>query len=110
MCVQLVDVRDEHVWDLGGRSVTQLLVDPSGFRFHAWSLDGDLQARFETPFAFRSADGHQSVVDPEQPRTLAPLLDLIQTGVSRILVRRTGEVEVSFLDGSAITAKPQPRL
>ena len=106
MHARLAESRDEHVWELSGRSITQLLIDPSGFRFHCWTLDGDLEVRFETPFAFRGADGNEHQIDPEEPRTIAPLLDLIRAGVSQIRIRRTGEVEISFSDDSSIRASP----
>ena len=108
MCARLAQSPDEHIWDLGGRSITQLLVDPSGFRFRCWTLDADLEVRFETPFSFRGADGREHDIDPEQPRTIAPLLDLIRTGVSEIRVLRSGEVAITLSDRSSIHARSHP--
>ena len=108
MCARLTEAQDEQIWELGGRDVTLLLIDRGGFRFHCWTLDGDLEVRFGTPFLFRLADGREVEIDPEQPQAIAPLLDLIRTAVSQIAVRRAGELTVTFSDASSIRSRPHP--
>jgi hypothetical protein len=95
------------VWELDGRDVTLLLID-FDFRFHCWTLEGDLQARFGTPFTFAAADGREWKVDPEHPRTVAPLLDIAHAHVAEIRVRRDGRVSIAFTDGAAIRSEPHP--
>lgn len=108
MGAELSKSRDEHVWDLGGRAVTMLILDRSGFRFHCWTLDGDLEVRLETPFEFHSPDKSQVSIDPEQPQTVAPLLNLVQAAVQQLRVKRSGELTVIFTDGTSLRAWPHP--
>src|SRR5690606_22876220 len=91
-----------------GRAVTMLILDRSGFRFHCWTLDGDLEVRLETPFEFHSPDGSQVSIDPEQPQTVAPLLNLVQAAVQQLRVKRSGELTVIFTDGTSLRAWPHP--
>jgi hypothetical protein len=102
MGAQLSESENEHTWNFGGRAVTLLVIDRTGFRFHCWTLNGDLQVRFDSPFKFSAPDGREWNIEPEQPPTLAPLLELVQTGVSQIVIRRSGEVAISFSDGASI--------
>jgi hypothetical protein len=108
MSFRLAESNSEHTWTLDGRTVTQLLVDPSAFRFQCWSLDAGLEVRLGSPFTFRSQDGRDVHIDPEQPNSIAPLLQLIRTAVAQLLVQRSGELKATFTDGSMIIAGPHP--
>lgn len=43
---------------------------------------------------------------PENPRAVAPLLDIARAHVTEIRVRRDGRVSITFTDGAVILSEP----
>ena len=109
MSAELEPLANEHRWRLSDRVVTQLVLDPSALRLHTWALDGSAEIRFAAPFSFSPPSGPPIIVDPEQPGTLAPVLELLNRALSTIVVHRTGELELTFADGTRLRADPHPR-
>jgi hypothetical protein len=106
---ELEERANEHRWRLSDRVVTQLVLDPSALRLHTWAFDGSAEIRFAAPFQFSPPTGPPIMLDPEQPRTLTPALELLNRTLSTIVVRRSGELEVTFADGTRLRAAAHPR-
>ena len=109
MKAQLIESDDEHHWVLLDHRVTQLVIDRSSIRLQTWSLDGSADIRLAAPFGFQLASGAMRHVDPSDTERLAPCLALVGLGVRSVTVTRTGTLTLSFSDGSAIIASPDPR-
>ena len=99
------DLRD---WDLGGREVTQLIIDPNAFRFVVWTQDGSVEIRLETPFELQTPDGQLVVLDPASTAELVPILRLLGLGVNGIVASEVGRLEVRFVDDTRIISEPHP--
>ena len=109
MSAELEELANEHRWRLRDRVITQLVLDPSAIRLHTWALDGAAEIRFAAPFNFSLPTGTSFTLDPEQPATLAPVLDLLNRPLATIVVRRAGGLEITFADGTRLRAEPHPR-
>jgi len=64
-----------------------------------------LEIRIETAFSVTSA-GVEVVFDPEDARSLGPLLDLHEVGVLAATVSKAGTVRVEFQDGRSLRVQP----
>ena len=109
MNAELIETADEHRWELRDFRVTQLHVDLSSFRVETWTLEGSLEIRLSVPFHYREADGHDRRIDPEEPERLAPLLSILGSYITTIVVARSGNLLVQLADGSEIQAASHPR-
>jgi hypothetical protein len=67
-----------------------------------------LEIRIETAFSVISA-GVEVVFDPEDARSLRPLLDLHEVGVLAATVSKAGPVRVEFQDGRSLRVQPDDR-
>ncbi len=68
------------------------------------------EIRIEQPFTSGSKGGERTLIDPERPEALAPLLLLHQVPVSSATVsRRSGYLSLRFADGSGIDVAPHER-
>ena len=100
---------DQHEWTLRDYHVTQLLIDPTSFRFQIWTLQAAAEIRLGVPFEFTEVDGRGRTVDPSSPEQLSPLLTLTGRKVQRLVVTKLGELHIRFADGSAIRCAPHPQ-
>lgn len=90
---------------LENQAVTQLRVD---FAF-TLMIGAHTEIRIEPPFTWGSKGGERTLIDPERPEALAPLL-LHQVPVSSATVsRRSGHLNLRFADGSSIDVAPHER-
>jgi hypothetical protein len=105
----LIESPDEHHWVLLDHRVTQLLIDPSSFRFQTWSLDASAEIRCSAPFRLRQATGAERVLDPRATETLAPVLTLLQRRIESLTITRRGELTADFGGGVSLTVEPHPR-
>jgi hypothetical protein len=108
MIANLASTHDEHEWSFVDSAVTQLIVDPGGFRFVVWSLEGSIEVRVGVPFTLRAANQTSSILDPECASDLAPTLDLLQVDLATIRVRRSGELRIDFANGAVLSVEPHP--
>ena len=99
---------DEHRWTLKDHQVTQLILDPSAFRFQTWTLAASAEIRCGVPFTYREADGIEHTLDPDAPESLAPLLGLLMQTLLTVTVTRLGNLAVTFGDGSELRVTPHP--
>jgi hypothetical protein len=67
-----------------------------------------LEIRIETAFSVTSA-GVEVVFDPEDTRSLGPLLDLHEAGVLAATLSKTGTLRVEFQDGRSLRVEPDDR-
>jgi hypothetical protein len=90
---------------LRGRQVTALRVSYElQFEFTdvAWEASLTVGGRLRLVGASTPAQD----VDPEEPRTLAPVLTLLRSRVSEVVVSETGALTVYFVDGRALEVAP----
>ncbi|HUF26110.1 MAG TPA: DUF6188 family protein [Gemmatimonadaceae bacterium] len=99
----------QHSWTFEEHCVTQLIIEPGAVRLATWTLQASAEIRLDTPFRFVEGDGTARRIDPEEPELLAPLLTLVGRTVHGLVVTIAGELEVSFGDGSRLSAWPHPR-
>jgi hypothetical protein len=89
------------VLPVGEGVVTQLQIDFAfGFTIEQW-----LRFRIGEPFIVRSASG-EIECDPENPASVAPLLDLHQAVVTEAAVYKDGSLSVTFADGRLLRVPP----
>lgn len=110
MTAELDRTPERHRWTLGGQRVTQLSVDLTSVRLHAWSLQASLDVRLSAPFELRQADGESRLADPRAPEQLAPLLTLVGRALETITVEAEGRLTVALSDGTVLTAEAHPRV
>jgi hypothetical protein len=67
-----------------------------------------LEIRIETGFAVTSA-GVEALFDPEDTRSLGPLLDLHRVGVLAVTLSKAGTLRVEFQDGRSLRVEPDDR-
>lgn len=67
-----------------------------------------LEIRIETAFTVDSA-GVDVVFDPENTRSLGPLLDLHKVGVIAATLSKAGTLRVEFQDGRLLSVEPDDR-
>jgi hypothetical protein len=93
---------------LRGNMTSYLYVGLLDFAFEVWlGGDFDVTVRLERPFTY-GPEGRPALYDPRaiRKRSLAPLLGIGNLTVAEFLVKRVGELEISFTDGSRLVAGP----
>ena len=110
MQASLIQSADEHHWVLLDHQLTQLALDVRSLRLQTWSLDASIDLRLVAPFALRTAAGAERTLDPAETLTLAPVLALLRRRVASVTVAKGGELTLQFGDGTALVARPSPRL
>jgi Family of unknown function (DUF6188) len=93
---------------LRGNVTSWIYVSLLDFAFEVWlGGDFDVTVRLERPFTYGPKQS-PTLYDPRAGRkgNLAPLLDLDDLTVAEFLVKRVGELEIGFTDGSRLGAGP----
>ena len=98
---------DQEQWLLGGRRVTQVIVDPASVRLQAWTLDGAVDVRLGAPFELELSTGRLQL-DPEAPAQLGPILALISMPLHSLTAYRTGALLVQFAGVITLRVEPHP--
>jgi Family of unknown function (DUF6188) len=109
MKATLIESAQEHHWVLLDARVTQLVIDPSSFRFQAWSLDASAEVRVAAPFTLHLPSGAERSFDPEQTEGLAPALAILRRPLQSLTITRAGELTADFGDGMSIVVRPHAR-
>ncbi len=104
----LKDTGGHHLWDLTGRRVTQLLLDPSSVRLQTWMPEGAAEVRIGVQFTLHTGAGIEHRLDPEQSEALSPVLPLLNRALRALVAFRSGELLVEFDDGASIRVQPHP--
>jgi hypothetical protein len=97
------------VWFSGQLSV--IAYDSANHSKRGIAVPGEhTRIAFGGPFRLRTAHGHEHDLNAEEPwDTLIPVLALRHHHVIAATATRTGSLVVSFDDGAALSAEPDPR-
>ena len=109
MTAALQATDDVHSWSFTEQRITQICVDPASCRIESWTLHGSFVLRFGVPFEYVSPEGTSRRIDPERPLEVAPLLPLIGTSVTSLVVTRAGTLALSIADGSSLRVESHPQ-
>ena len=103
----ITESADRYEVDLKGHKVMQCVVD-FAFTLELERLGQRVTVRVEGPFTL-SRGGQTHELDAEQrPRELGPALDLTRTSVRAAGVEKSGELELTFDDGTILRVASDP--
>lgn len=92
-------------WDLQGMQVTQLCFGHE-LTIVMWSPERHFSITFETQVSFRSADAGDTILQPEQPSTLSPLLSLLHRPAACFRVSPDGHCRLQFENSDELSCVP----
>ena len=94
-----------HCLPLSDGVITRVYFD---YRFGIEFADSrpDLEIAVAAPFTLTTSDGVIEL-DPDQPQAMAPALALLRRIVDRVQVFDDGRLNIVFVDGCRLEAKPQ---
>lgn len=105
MPAYLVESPTVHEWTISDHPLTTVAVDLSQVRLQSWTGGGAFDIRFGAPFLLTRVAGNLVRVDAENPLTVAPLLELLGRGITRVCMTRAANLVVEFDSGDRLTAE-----
>jgi hypothetical protein len=104
----ITEAADRYEVDLKGHKVMQCVVD-FAFTLELERLGQRVTVRVEGPFTL-SRGGQTRELDAElRPRELGPALDLTRTSVRAADVQKSGDLELTFDDGTILRVASDPK-
>ncbi|HEX2869507.1 MAG TPA: DUF6188 family protein [Ignavibacteriales bacterium] len=95
---------DKRIWELNGHEVTRLLID-NHFTIQVWWTDKNIVSEalitIETPFTL-SLNNIDIECNPEDGTGIAEALSVLHKEADSISASRSGELNISFKDGTGI--------
>jgi len=61
-----------------------------------------IRVHIGSPFRFQGPDGTEAEVEPEDPPTVAPALQIANGGVKSLAVSETGSLQIDFANGASL--------
>ncbi|MGE5681613.1 MAG: DUF6188 family protein [Bacillota bacterium] len=98
---------DKRIWEINGHEVTRLLIDYHFTLQISWSNkneESEALITIETPFTL-SLSNIDIECNPEDGTGIAEALCVLHRKVSRISASRSGELNISFKDGTEIIVR-----